>query len=95
MILHSMNKFPHPPNSRGRRVPGWEQTNFVALARKLNMTAEHLREALTGREGVTLDALERVAKALGIGLPAIMRRIQTARKLDQMRITSNGKDNRR
>lgn len=73
-------------NIKGCRLPGWEDLNTLLLAEDLSMSAQHLRQVLTGRTGATMSMANRIARHLGIGLEELVKRINWSQKVDRDRV---------
>lgn len=72
---------------RGCRLPGWEDLNVAHLAGEVGVTAQHMREVLTARNGVGLGLLMITARHLQLSIDGLLARIENARRLDARRKT--------
>lgn len=70
---------------QGCRLPGWEQLNAARLAEDLQMSAQHIRQVLTGRTGAGLNTLKTLASCLDLTLDELIERIERAQSLDLVR----------
>jgi transcriptional regulator with XRE-family HTH domain len=85
-----------PSSNRGKRVPGWEDTNITTLALDMGVSYRYLLGVLTGQRNTTLAMLQSAANCLGIGLPALVARMEQACRLKLLEAANSpGKAERR
>lgn len=59
-------------NNYGKRVPGWEEVNFLKLSEEVGVQYQHLRKGLTLRTpGISLKLVLRAAEALGLSMAEV------------------------
>lgn len=66
------------PEYGGSRVKGWEDVNIQLLAEKVGITAHNLRQQLSGRQKITLQRMQVVARVMRMSVHEVVKRIEHA-----------------
>ena len=64
--------------NRGHKIKGWEDVNFLHVSQVMDVSHDHLRRAVRGKDGVSYRLLKQLARTLEMPILEVIERMETA-----------------